>query len=34
MIIGLKENGCKMIEDRVFGQNRIGIYREGKQDKT
>ena len=34
MMTGLKEYGCKKMEDRVFGQNRIDIYHEGKQGKT
>jgi hypothetical protein len=34
MMIGLEEYGCEKMEDRVFGQNRIGIYHERKQGKT
>jgi hypothetical protein len=33
-MIELKQYGCKKMEDRFFGQNRIGIYHEGKQGKT
>ena len=34
MMIGLKEYGSKKMEERVFGQNGIGIYHEGKKGKT
>jgi hypothetical protein len=34
MMTGFKEYWSKMMEERVFGQNRIDVYREGKQGKT
>jgi hypothetical protein len=33
MLIGLNEYGCKKMEDRVFGQSIIGIYREESKAK-
>jgi hypothetical protein len=32
--IGLKEYGCKMMENKGYGQNRIGVCREGSQGQT
>jgi hypothetical protein len=32
--IGLEEYGCKMMENKSFGQNRMAIYREGIQGQT
>jgi len=31
---GLEEYGCKMMENKGLGQNRMGICREGSQGQT